>query len=127
MATKLFVGGLSWDTTEDSLRTFFAAVGTVVSATVITDKYTGKSKGFGFVEMGSEEEAQKAMQTLNGQQLDGRAVAVNEAKPMQPREDRGPRAFGGGGGGGGGGGFNRDRRGGDRGGHGGDRGGRRPY
>lgn len=124
MATKLFVGGLSWDTTEDSLRTFFAAVGTVVSATVITDKYTGKSKGFGFVEMGSEEEAQKAMQTLNGQQLDGRAVAVNEAKPMQPREDRGPRAFGGGGGGGG---FNRDRRGGDRGGHGGDRGGRRPY
>ena len=126
MATKLFVGGLSWDTTEDSLRTFFAAVGTVVSATVITDKYTGKSKGFGFVEMGSEEEAQKAMQTLNGQQLDGRAVAVNEAKPMQPREDRGPRAFGGGGGGGGGG-FNRDRRGGDRGGHGGDRGGRRPY
>ncbi|MBI4062527.1 RNA-binding protein [Candidatus Gottesmanbacteria bacterium] len=124
MATKLFVGGLSWDTTEDSLRNFFAAVGTVVSATVITDKYTGKSKGFGFVEMGSEEEAQKAMQTLNGQQLDGRAVAVNEAKPMQPREDRGPRAFGGGGGGGG---FNRDRRGGDRGGHGGDRGGRRPY
>ena len=124
MATKLFVGGLSWDTTEDSLRNFFAAAGTVVSATVITDKYTGKSKGFGFVEMGSEEEAQKAMQTLNGQQLDGRAVAVNEAKPMQPREDRGPRAFGGGGGGGG---FNRDRRGGDRGGHGGDRGGRRPY
>lgn len=123
MATKLFVGGLSWDTTEDSLRNFFAASGTVVSATVITDKYTGKSKGFGFVEMGSEEEAQKAMQTLNGQQLDGRAVAVNEAKPMQPREDRGPRAFGGGGGGG----FNRDRRGGDRGGHGGDRGGRRPY
>ena len=123
MATKLFVGGLSWDTTEDSLRNFFAAAGTVVSATVITDKYTGKSKGFGFVEMGSEEEAQKAMQTLNGQQLDGRAVAVNEAKPMQPREDRGPRAFGGGGGGG----FNRDRRGGDQGGHGGDRGGRRPY
>ena len=121
MATKLFVGGLSWDTTEDSLRNFFAAVGTVVSATVITDKYTGKSKGFGFVEMGSEEEAKKAMQTLNGQQLDGRAVAVNEAKPMQPREDRGPRSFGGGGGGG----FNRDRRGGDRGR--GDRGGRRPY
>ncbi|KKR87339.1 RNA-binding protein [Candidatus Gottesmanbacteria bacterium RIFCSPHIGHO2_01_FULL_46_14] len=123
MATKLFVGGLSWDTTEDSLRSFFAATGTVVSATVITDKYTGKSKGFGFVEMGSEEEAQKAMQTLNGQQLDGRAVAVNEAKPMQPREDRG--GFGGGGGGG----FNRGGggRGGDRGGRGGDRGGRRPY
>ena len=121
MATKLFVGGLSWDTTEDSLRSFFAATGTVVSATVITDKYTGKSKGFGFVEMGSEEEAQKAMQSLNGQQLDGRAVAVNEAKPMQPREDRG--GFGGGGG------FNRGGggRGGDRGGRGGDRGGRRPY
>lgn len=125
MATKLFVGGLSWDTTEDSLRNFFSQAGTVTSATVITDKYTGKSKGFGFVEMGSEEEAQKAMQTLNGQQLDGRAVAVNEARPMQPREDRG--GFGGGGGG-----YNRDRRGGDRGGHGGhggrsDRGGRRGY
>lgn len=94
MATKLFVGGLSWDTTEDSLRNFFAAVGNVVSATVITDKFTGKSKGFGFVEMGSEEEARKAMSELNGKELDGRAIAVNEARPKEPRPDRG--GFGGG-------------------------------
>lgn len=88
MATKLFVGGLSWDTTDTSLRDFFAQVGTVVSATVITDKYTGRSKGFGFVEMSTEAEAQEAIQKLNGQTLDGRAVAVNEARPQVPREDR---------------------------------------
>lgn len=122
MATKLFVGGLSWDTTEDSLRNFFSQVGAVSTATVITDKFSGKSRGFGFVEMSSNEEAQRAVQELNGQQLDGRAIVVNEAKPLAPRENRG---FGGGGGGGGynrdrrggGGGFNRrDDRGGDRGG-----------
>lgn len=88
MATKLFVGGLSWDTTEESLRNMFAQVGNVVSVAIITDKYTGKSKGFGFVEMGSEEEAQKAMQELNGKELDGRAINVNEARPQVPREDR---------------------------------------
>lgn len=123
MATKLFVGGLSWDTTEDSLRNFFAGVGTVSSATIINDKFTGKSRGFGFVEMSTDEEAQKAIAELNGKSLDGRTIVVNEAKPMAPRENRG---FGGGGGGfrggaGGGsrGGFNRrDDRGGD------DRGGR---
>lgn len=107
MATKLFVGGLSWDTTEESLRNFFAPVGQVTSVSIITDKYTGKSKGFGFVEMSTPEEAGKAIQQLNGQQLDGRAVAVNEARP---REDRPNRGFGGGGGGG----FNRGGRDGGR-------------
>ena len=111
MALKLFVGGLSWDTTDDSLRTFFATVGTVTSAKIITDKFSGKSRGFGFVEMGSDDEAKKAIAELNGKTLDGRAIVVNEAKPMAPRENRG---FGGGGGGGyrGGGGGGRDDRGG---------------
>lgn len=91
MSTKLFVGGLSWSTTEDSLRSFFAQHGTVVSATVITDKYSGKSKGFGFVEMSTEDEAKEAMSKLNGQTLDGRAITVNEARPQVPRENREPR------------------------------------
>ena len=123
MAMKLFVGGLSWDTTEEGLRNFFAQVGTVTSAQVITDKFTGRSRGFGFVEMGSDEEAQRAIQECNGKQLDGRSIVVNEAKPMTPRENRG----GGGGGyrGGGGGGYRGGGGGGFRGGHGGDRGGRR--
>jgi cold-inducible RNA-binding protein len=89
MAAKLFVGGISWDTTEDSLKTFFAEVGSVVSATIITDKYTGRSKGFGFVEMSSDEEAKAAIEKLNGKELDGRNIVVNEAKPMVPRDDRG--------------------------------------
>lgn len=88
MATKLFVGGLSWDTTEESLRNAFAAVGAVTTATVIMNKFTGKSKGFGFVEMGSEEEAKKAIDELNGKELDGRTIVVNEARPQVPREDR---------------------------------------
>jgi len=106
MATKLFVGGLSWGTTEDSLRNHFSQVGTVVSATVITDKYTGKSKGFGFVEMSTEEEAQQAKDQLNGKELDGREITVSDARPQQPRENR----FGGGGGRGGnrGGGYQSD-------------------
>lgn len=105
MATKLFVGGLSWDTTEDSLRNFFSGVGMVSTVSIITDKFTGKSRGFGFVEMGSPEDAEKAIKELNGKTLDGRSVVVNEAKPMPPRENRG---FGGGGGGGGrSGGFNK--------------------
>jgi cold-inducible RNA-binding protein len=126
MAAKLFVGGLSWGTTEDSLRQAFSAIGTVVSASVIMDKYTGKSKGFGFVEMSSDEEAQRAVAELNGKELDGRTVVVNEARPMVPRENRGGDFHGGGGGGfhrgGGGGGRDfhggggRDNRGGDRGG-----------
>lgn len=89
MATRLFVGGLSWDTNDDSLKTFFAGAGTVVSASVITDKFTGKSKGFGFVEMGSEEEAKAAIEKLNGQTLDGRTVTVNEARPQAPRDSQG--------------------------------------
>jgi RNA recognition motif-containing protein len=89
MASKLFVGGLSWGTTEDTLRNHFAQIGTVVSATVITDKYTGKSKGFGFVEMSTEEEAQQAKDQFNGQEFDGRPITVSDAKPQQPRENRG--------------------------------------
>jgi RNA recognition motif-containing protein len=94
---KLYVGGLPYSVTEDQLRDMFAAHGTVESAVVISDRMTGRSKGFGFVEMGSQEEAQTAMDTLNQTQLEGRSLTVNEAKPRQPRT-------GGGGGGGGGGG-----------------------
>lgn len=86
MAVKLFVGGISWDTTEDSLKTFFEQAGKVVSATIISDKFSGRSKGFGFVEMSSEEEAKEAINKLNGQTLDGREITVNEAKPQVPRE-----------------------------------------
>ncbi len=97
MAKKLYVGGLSYDTTEDTLRETFSQAGTVESATIITDKMSGRSKGFGFVEMSSEEEAQKAIEMLNGKELDGRTVTVNEARPMESRPQ-------------GGGGFNRPRR-----------------
>jgi RNA recognition motif-containing protein len=100
MATKLFVGSLAWATNDDSLKDFFAAAGTVVSASVIMDRETNRSKGFGFVEMSSDEEAKAAVDQLNGKELDGRAVVVSEARP---REDR-PRGGGGGGGGYGGGG-----------------------
>jgi cold-inducible RNA-binding protein len=116
MAAKLFVGSLSWDTTDASLHDFFGSAGTVVSATVIMDKYTGKSRGFGFVEMSTDEEAKKAIETLNGQTLDNRQIIVNEAKPQAPRDN----SFGGGGGFRGGG-RRDDRRGGYGGGH--DRGG----
>ena len=110
MATKLFVGSLAWATTDDSLQAFFSQAGTVSSARVITDRATGRSKGFGFVEMSSDEEAQKAVAELNGKELDSRAIVVNEARPMEPRT--GGSSFGGGsrGGFGGGsrGGFSRD-------------------
>lgn len=111
MATKLFVGSLSYNTTDATLEEFFAAVGTVLSAKVIVDRDTNRSKGFGFVEMASEEEAQKAVAQLNGKDLDGRTIAVNEARPQENRERR-PFSGGGNGGGnrnGGGGGFNRER------------------
>jgi RNA recognition motif-containing protein len=88
MATKLFVGGLAWATTDEKLKEFFSQAGTVVSANVIHDKFTGKSKGFGFVEMSTDEEAQAATEKLNGQSLDGRSIVVNEARPLQPRENR---------------------------------------
>jgi RNA recognition motif-containing protein len=98
MATKLFVGSLSWNTTDDQLKAAFEAAGTVVSANVITDRDSGRSKGFGFVEMSSEEEAKAAVDKLNNTELDGRTIAVSEARP---REERPRNSFGGGGGGGG--------------------------
>lgn len=94
MNKKLYVGGLPYSVTEDKLQEIFSAHGTVDSARVITDRFTGRSRGFGFVEMSSEEEAQKAIDSLNESDLDGRSLTVNEARPQ---EDRG----GGGGGGGG--------------------------
>jgi RNA recognition motif-containing protein len=85
MATKLFVGSLSWNVTDDQLKDFFGAAGTVVSASVITDRDSGRSKGFGFVEMSSDDEAKKAVDELNGKELDGRALTVNEARPREER------------------------------------------
>ncbi len=85
MATKLFVGSLAWATNDDSLKDFFSAAGNVVSANVIVDRDTNRSKGFGFVEMGSDEEAKAAIDQLNGKELDGRPIVVSEARP---REDR---------------------------------------
>jgi len=83
MDNRLYVGSLSYNTTEDSLKDAFSKAGTVVSATVVTDKYSGRSKGFGFVEMSSGEEAEKAVEMLNGQELDGRKIIVDEARPMK--------------------------------------------
>lgn len=83
---KLFVGGISWDTKDDGLAALFAQAGTVVSAKIIVDKMTGRSKGFGFVEMSTPEEAEKAMKELNGKELDGRKITVNEARPQEPRQ-----------------------------------------
>jgi RNA recognition motif-containing protein len=85
MATKLFVGSLSWGVTDDQLKDFFSAAGTVVSAKVITDRETNRSKGFGFVEMSSDEEAKKAVDELNNKELDGRAINVSEARPREER------------------------------------------
>ncbi len=94
MAKNLYVGGLSFDTTDDGLRTFFEQAGTVDSASVITDRDSGRSRGFGFVEMATEADASKAIEELNGKMLDGRTLTVDEAKPRS-REG----APGGGGGG----------------------------
>ena len=80
MGKKLFVGSLSWNTTDQSLREFFSSVGNVVSAQVIMDRQTGRSRGFGFVEYATEEEAEKAIKELNGQSLDDRNIVVNEAR-----------------------------------------------
>ena len=115
MGSKIYVGGLPYAATEQQLSDLFAQHGTVASARVITDKFTGQSRGFGFVEMSSDEEAQKAIAALNGTQMDGRTLTVNEAKPMEPRSGGGGGGrggFGGGAGrntGGGGGGGNRGR------------------
>ena len=103
MAKKLYVGSLSYNTTDDQLKQHFSQAGNVESATVITDRMSGRSKGFGFVEMSTDEEAQKAIEMFNGQELDGRTITVNEARPMQPRAPR-QGGFGGRGGGYGGGG-----------------------
>ncbi len=115
MGNKLYVGNLAYSVRDESLQQAFSEFGTVTSAKVMMDRETGRSKGFGFVEMGSDAEAQSAINGMNGQPLEGRAIVVNEARP---REER-PGGFGGGGGGGGrtgGGGFG-----------GGGGGGRSPY
>lgn len=85
MAKKLYVGGLSYDTTQDSLKNYFSQAGTVESAIVIMDKMSGRSKGFGFVEMSTDEEAAKAIEMFDGKEFEGRALKVNEARPMVPR------------------------------------------
>jgi RNA recognition motif-containing protein len=87
MNSKLFVGGLAWATTEETLRTHFSQIGTVVSAVIITDKFSGRSKGYGFVEMSSEQEAAEAVSKLDNSELDGRNIRVSEAKPMVPRDN----------------------------------------
>lgn len=83
MATKLFVGSLAWGVNDDQLKDFFASAGNVVSANVIMDRETGRSKGFGFVEMGSDDEAKAAIDQLNNKELEGRAIIVSEARPRQ--------------------------------------------
>jgi RNA recognition motif-containing protein len=103
MGKKIYVGNLGFDVSDSDLNQMFSPHGTVDSAQVIQDRSTGQSKGFGFVEMGSDAEAQAAITALNGQDRDGRALTVNEAKP------RAPRGGGGGYGGGGGGGYGRGR------------------
>jgi cold-inducible RNA-binding protein len=101
MSMKLYVGNLSFQTSSDDLNQLFAQAGTVESAAVVEDRETGRSRGFGFVEMSSKEEAAKAIEQFNGKEINGRNLNVNEAKP---REDRGNRGGGGGGGRGFGGG-----------------------
>ena len=108
MGKKLYIGNLSYDVSSSDLETLLAAHGTVRSAEVISDRTTGQSKGFGFVEMESDAEAEAAIAALNGQQQGGRALTVNEAKPRAPRSGGGG-GRGGYGGGGGGGGGRRDR------------------
>ncbi len=125
MGKKLYVGNLSYDVKKSDLEQMFAAHGTVTSAQVITDRETQRSKGFGFVEMGTDQEAQAAIAALNGKSIEGRALTVNEARPQEPRTGgggggggqrrgpgsgggaRGPYGSGRGGAGGGGGGGNR--------------------
>ena len=119
MAMKLYVGNLSFQTSSEELQQLFSQAGTVESASVVEDRDTGRSRGFGFVEMASKEEGEKAIQQFNGTDLNGRNLTVNEARP---REDRGGR---GGGGGRGGYGGNRGGGGGGRGGYGGGGGGGR--
>lgn len=100
MAKKLYVGGISYGSSEDALRDHFAQAGNVVSATIIMDRMTGRSKGFGFVEMSTDEEAANAIAMFNGKELDGRQLSISEARPMTERPPRRD---------GNGGGYNRDR------------------
>jgi RNA recognition motif-containing protein len=123
VGNKLYVGNLAYSVRDDSLLQAFSPFGTVTSAKVMMDRETGRSKGFGFVEMGSDAEAQAAINGMNGQAIDGRAVVVNEARP---REER-PGGFGGGGGRSGGGGYGGGGGGYGGGGAGGGGGGRSPY
>ena len=116
MGKKLYVGNLSYNTSKNDLEQMFTAHGAVVSAQIIADRDSGRSKGFGFVEMGTDQEAQAAIAALNGKDVDGRAMTVNEARPQEGRSSGGRGGGGGGFGGGGGGG-----RGGRGGGGGGDR------
>src|ERR1700716_2422989 len=113
MSTKLYVGNLAFQTTSQELQELFASAGTVESAAVVEDRDTGRSRGFGFVEMSTKEEGAAAISQFNGKEVNGRALNVNEAKPRENRGGGGGRGFGGGGGG----------RGGFGGGYGGDRGG----
>ncbi len=113
MSTKLYVGNLSFNTSNEDLQELFGQAGTVESANIVEDRETGRSRGFGFIEMSSKEEAQTAIEQLNGKEVDGRSLTVNEAKPREERS------------GGGGGGGNRGGGGGGRGGYGGGGGGNR--
>src|SRR5207248_8253470 len=102
MGTKLYVGNLPFNTTENELQEIFSQAGAVQEVTLMQDKFTGKSRGFAFVTMGSDEEAQNAISKFNGQTVEGRALTVNEARPREPRPPGGGgRGYGGGGGGGG--------------------------
>ena len=109
MGTKLYVGNLSFDTDEGELKALFAACGSVVSCDIITDKFTNKSRGFGFVEMGSQAEADKAIAEMNGKECGGRALTVNEARQREERSGGGGYGGGNRGGNRGGGGGRRDR------------------
>lgn len=88
MAKKLYVGGLSYSTSDETLKNTFAEAGSVESAAIIIDRMSGRSKGFGFVEMSTDEEAQKAIEMFNGKELDGRRLTVNEARPTEARPSR---------------------------------------
>src|SRR5947208_12075046 len=116
MSNKLFVGNLSFKTTENDLQDAFSAFGTVTETNLMMDRATNRPRGFGFVTMGTAEEAEKAIEGMNGKELDGRALTVNIARPREerPAGGGGGRGFGGGGGGGGGGGRREFRGGGGR-------------
>src|SRR5258705_8679240 len=115
MGTKLYVGNLPFNTTENELQELFSQAGAVQEVTLMQDKFTGKSRGFAFITMGSDEDAQNAISKFNGQTIEGRPLTVNEARPREPRPPGGGgRGYGGGGGGGGGGGYGGRREGGQR-------------